>query len=343
MLIHRAKPPDGEADSMRPEPAAAPQAPDVRLRFPVDREFPVPESEYPLLFQPTESGRPESALYGSTRTRRASKNRLVPSFHEGIDIRASGRDSKGRPRDPVLAAADGVVAYLNRHSGNSSYGIYAVLRHSDRAGEFFTLYAHLSGLAPGLAVGGRVAAGDTVGLLGNTPADIIPLARAHLHFEVGLMLNARFDQWYRKQKLVPDHGDMHGWNLVGLDPLEILLRFAAEPEFTLSEHLRELAPAFHLVFRARRQLDFFERHPAAWSGEPYGGPAIFMAVSENGLPLGGRNASPEETHRLGRARALVVDVNADVLGRNGARLVERANGGWKLAGAGERWLGILVY
>ena len=36
---------------MRPEPAAAPQAPDVRLRFPVDREFPVPESEYPLAFE----------------------------------------------------------------------------------------------------------------------------------------------------------------------------------------------------------------------------------------------------------------------------------------------------
>ena len=348
-LLHGAKPAGGAADgtdSSQSAPAtnAAPAIlPDVRLRFPLNRDFPVPESEYPRLFQPTASGNPESALYGSNRTRQTAKKRLISSFHEGMDIRAVERDSKGRPLDPVRAAADGIVAYVNRHSGNSNYGIYVVLRHEDRVGEVFTLYAHLSELAPGLATGRRISAGDTIGRVGNTPPDIIPLANAHLHFELNLMLNSRFDQWYRKQKLTPDHGDFNGWNLLGLDPLEILLRFAAEPEFTLTEYLRELTPAFHMVFGVRRQIDFFTRHSALWSGEPYCGPAMFLAVSENGVPLMGRNAAPEEARRLGKARAVVLDVNTVELARNGAHLIERERDGWALAGPGEKWLGILEY
>ncbi len=343
LLFHGKRQPPGGREPARAElPAPAP-APDIRLQFPVDREFPVPESEYPRLFQPSASGRPESALYGSTRTRLTSKKRVVSSFHEGIDIRAAERDARGRPLDPVLAAADGTVAYLNRHPGNSNYGIYAVLRHKDRLGDVFTLYAHLSELAPGLAAGGSVKAGAAIGRIGNTPSHIIRRANAHLHFEVAFMLNTRFVQWYRKRKLVPDHGNMHGWNLVGLDPLELLLRFAAEPEFTLAEHVRELVPAFHLVLRSRGQLDFFERHPALWSGEPYNGGVMFLAVSENGMPVGGRNAAPEEASRLGKARAAVSDVNTAALGRNGAHLVERGNGGWILSGSGKKWLDILEY
>ena len=348
-LLHGAKPAGGAAsvpDSIQPvviTNAIPAPAPDVRLRFPLNRDFPVSESEYPRLFQPTASGNPESALYGSNRTRQTANKRLVSHFHEGIDIRSVERDSKGRPLDPIRAAADGIVAYINRHSGNSNYGIYVVLRHTDRVGEVFSLYAHLSQLAPGLAPGQRINAGDTIGRVGNTPPDIIPLANAHLHFELNLMLNSRFDQWYRKQKLTPDHGDFNGQNLVGLNPIELLSRFAAEPEFTLTEHLRELAPAFHMVFGAKRTLDFFARYPSLWSGEPYCGQAMFLAVSENGLPLNGRNAVPDEVRRLGKARAMVLDVNTVALGRNGAHLVERDRDAWALAGPGEKWLGILEY
>lgn len=317
--------------------------PDVRLCFPLNREFPVPEGEYPRMFQPTASGKPESALYGSVRTSLTAKKRLTSSFHEGIDIRAIERDSRGRPLDPVQAAADGFVAYINRHSGNSNYGIYVVLRHADRVGDIFTLYAHLSQLAPDLAPGKRVSVGDMIGRIGNTPANIIPLANAHLHFEVNLMLNSRFDGWYRKKKLTPNHGAMHGWNLSALDPLEILIRFAGEPEFTMTEHLCELAAAFHMVFGAPRQIDFFTRHPSLWSGAAYSGQAMFLAVSENGLPLSGRNAVPEEIQRLGKAHSVILAVNEPVLGRNGTHLVEREKNKWKLAGSGERWLGILEY
>src|SRR5258708_31639800 len=51
-------------------------------------------------------------------------------IHEGLDIRCLQRDRKGEPIDPVLATADGTVAYINTRSSLSNYGNYIVLRHS---------------------------------------------------------------------------------------------------------------------------------------------------------------------------------------------------------------------
>src|SRR5262245_42725023 len=51
-------------------------------------------------------------------------------FHEGIDIRCLQRDRRGEPTDPVLASADGTVAYINARPSLSNYGNYIVLRHS---------------------------------------------------------------------------------------------------------------------------------------------------------------------------------------------------------------------
>src|SRR5947209_5232937 len=34
-------------------------------------------------------------------------------MHEGLDIRCLQRDKTGEPKDPVLATADGTIAYIN--------------------------------------------------------------------------------------------------------------------------------------------------------------------------------------------------------------------------------------
>src|SRR5512138_140010 len=34
-------------------------------------------------------------------------------MHEGLDIRATSRDKRGVPMDPVMATADGTVAYVS--------------------------------------------------------------------------------------------------------------------------------------------------------------------------------------------------------------------------------------
>ena len=90
--------------------------------------------------QPTSSGRIESGLFGCTRNGGSR-------FHEGVDLKTVGRDSRGRATDPVFAAMPGAVVHINRVAGNSSYGIYVVLRHNHDGVRFYTLYSHLASVA----------------------------------------------------------------------------------------------------------------------------------------------------------------------------------------------------
>src|SRR4051794_30753610 len=57
---------------------------------------------------------------------RSSGNQM----HEGLDIKCLQRTKRGEPTDPVMAACDGTVAYINKRVGTSNYGNYVVLRHS---------------------------------------------------------------------------------------------------------------------------------------------------------------------------------------------------------------------
>ncbi len=294
------------------------------------------------VYQPTASGRVQSALYGSVRTVQRS-GRLRPSFHAGLDIAAMRRDRRGRPLDEIYAVADGEVAYINRIGGNSSYGIYVVLLHQDPAGDIYTLYAHMASAEDSLDAGQEVRRGDVLGIMGNTASTGIPMHRAHLHFEIGVVNNMRFHSWYRKQDLIPDHGTFHGHNLTAADPLALYGEGGDEIVFSMLDHLREEAPAFELVFRHDRHLDYFERYPGLWKGPRHDGEAIWMAVSHGGVPLKGRTATDEEAGDLGNGSSVVVSVNEDVLGRNGRHLVVRRGSGWQVGRNGERMLEIFSY
>src|SRR6185503_1778561 len=143
-------------------------------------------------------------------------------MHEGLDIRCLKRDKRGEPVDPVLASCDGTVAYINKRVGASNYGKYVVLKHSIDGMEIFTLYAHLSDFAPGLAAGKSVKAGETIATMGRTSntRERISLERAHVHFEINLFASDRFSAWYKKEhpKEPDDHGMWNGVNMIGLDP-----------------------------------------------------------------------------------------------------------------------------
>ena len=208
------------------------------------------------VFQPTASGRLESAWFGSTRT--ASRGgQLQASFHEGVDVAPARRDRQGRPLDDILCVATGTVAYVNAVAGNSTYGCYVVVEHEDPVGPVYTLYAHLASVA--VRPGERVGAGHVLGRMGNTATYAIPLERAHLHFEVGVLLQARFAVWYDAQKLKPPHGAYHGWNLVGLDPLAFY-RFQQErPAASFAAFLDATPEAFAWTIRAPRLPDYFKR------------------------------------------------------------------------------------
>jgi murein DD-endopeptidase MepM/ murein hydrolase activator NlpD len=295
------------------------------------------------VYQCTASGRVESGWYGSVRTESVG-GLILPSFHEGLDIAAMRRDRRGAPLDTVHAVADGRVAYVSRVAGNSNYGIYVVLLHEDPAGLVYTLYAHLAKVEPWVKAGQPVDRGRQIGLMGNTASNGIPMQRAHLHFEVGMMLNARFQDWYRAAKQIPDHGNFHGHNLAGIHPLALYTNGSQEARFNMLEHLRTLPAAFKLVVRHGRAIDYFRRYPGLWQGAVAERPAhVVLAFSEGGVPLSGRAASPAEAERAGRADIAVLEVDESVLGRNGQRLVVKRQGVWQLGGQGERWMQILLY
>src|SRR5687767_10559217 len=85
-------------------------------------------------------------------------------MHEGLDIRCLQRDKRGEPIDPVLATADGEVAYINTRSGYSNYGIYIILRHRLEGIEVYSIYAHLGEVRAGLKVGQTAKAGEQIAI-----------------------------------------------------------------------------------------------------------------------------------------------------------------------------------
>jgi murein DD-endopeptidase MepM/ murein hydrolase activator NlpD len=123
-----------------------------------------------------------------------------PAVHEGMDFVHS--DPK-KPKVPVIAAADGVVAYVRtgcpqsavftrntllREAG-SGWGNHVVILHGEfkhpstgvKYG-FYTRYAHLAPGTVKLKPGAAIKKGEFVGDMGNSGRSEV----RHLHFEVGV-------------------------------------------------------------------------------------------------------------------------------------------------------------
>ncbi|MFH1498261.1 MAG: hypothetical protein ABII82_10595 [Verrucomicrobiota bacterium] len=92
----------------------------------------------------------------------------------------------------------------------------------------------------------------------------IPKDRAHLHFEMGLRLTDRFEDWYRWKKFgnPNEHDIWNGMNLVGFDALDFYTRFKAREIDNVEDYLRGREAA--VVFRVARfgLPDFLRRYPA---------------------------------------------------------------------------------
>ena len=91
----------------------------------------------------------------------------APHMHTGIDL------STYRYGDPVVATADGQIAYMGYEPGG--FGNYVIIRHQHG---FYTRYAHLHQFRG--EIGQQVKQGDIIGYIGNTGRSTGP----HLHYEV---------------------------------------------------------------------------------------------------------------------------------------------------------------
>ncbi|HTS21613.1 MAG TPA: peptidoglycan DD-metalloendopeptidase family protein [Casimicrobiaceae bacterium] len=86
--------------------------------------------------------------------------------HKGVDFAAP-------TGTPVHAAGKGIVTVAGQQTG---YGNVVMLQHGAK---YTTVYAHLSGFAPGLRAGKRVSQGEVIGYVGQTGWATGP----HLHYE----------------------------------------------------------------------------------------------------------------------------------------------------------------
>jgi murein DD-endopeptidase MepM/ murein hydrolase activator NlpD len=271
-------------------------------------------------------------------------------LHEGIDIRCLVRDQRGEPADPILATADGTVAYINRRPSLSNYGNYLVLRHLIEGVEVYSLYAHLKEIRAGLKHGDAVKTGEVVATMGRTSntAQTISKERAHVHFEVNLVINERFAEWYRKSFPTQrnDHGGWNGQNFLGLDPWKLLLdQQRLGPRFSLVEFIRGQPEMCRVLVRGtnfpwlRRYPMFVKPNPLA---DKEGIAGYELALNFNGLPceLIPRAASEIKT----RSRFQLLSVNAAERQRNPCRkLVVPRGGRWELANNGLHLLELLAY
>ena len=271
-------------------------------------------------------------------------------MHEGLDIRCLQRDKQGEPLDPVLATADGTVAYVNRRSSLSTYGNYLVLRHQIEGLELYSLYAHLREIRDGLSAGQTVKAGDPVAVMGRTAntRQAISKERAHVHFELNLLVNERFPEWYRKT--FPgqrnDHGMWNGQNFLGLDPRLILLaQHGQGSNFSLVSFIQSQPELCRVLVRVtefpwlKRCAPLVQRNPVA---EREGVAGYELSLNYNGLPCQVIPRAASEMKRRSRVQLLAVN-EAEYREHPCRKLVVTKNGRWELANNGLHLVGLLTY
>lgn len=241
------------------------------------------------VFMDTGTGRPESGMFGNTRKYADGSAR----FHEGIDIAPVQPWRRDRnPTDVVRAAAAGLVVYINRCQYNPSlYGNYVVLAHPvEGFGEVYTLYAHLRKIDDALRAGQNVPPGRALGVMGHTPD--FPLARAHLHFEIGVMMN-RF--YYL---IDPQHGVWNGANLYGIDPCDAFAEQRKKGFFDIAAYIKARPIAWATVLSLREKPDFFKRYPSLWNADRFETWQTLVLFSREGIPVSATSLDPKRIYKL---------------------------------------------
>jgi len=271
-------------------------------------------------------------------------------FHEGLDIRCLQRDRAGEPTDPVKASAAGSVAYINSRSSLSNYGNYLVLRHYVDGLEAYSLYAHLSSIRTGLKMGDKVRAGDRIGTLGRTAntQQSITKDRAHLHFEINLVVSDRYAGWHKAhlKGIRNDHGNFNGRNLLGLNP-ETLFREQVRlgDRFSFAAYVRSIPVMARVAVRAS-SLMWMKRYPQLLLKNPLaerdGIAGYELGLAFNGLPV--RVIPRSDVELAGVAKVKLLDVDASELAKNPCgKLVFKRGQLWTLLPRGEELIDLLKY
>jgi peptidoglycan LD-endopeptidase LytH len=271
-------------------------------------------------------------------------------MHEGIDIRCLQHDRHGEPTDPVMATADGTVVYFSTKPALSNYGKYIVIRHIIDGIEIYSLYAHLSEIQPGLAVGKPVRAGEVIATMGRTSntGETIAKDRAHVHFELNLFVNEGFASWYKQNfpKQRNDHGIWNGQNLDGLDAREILLaEHNPAAKFSLLNFIRSQTELCRVLVRSTN-FHYLKRYPMLILPNPIaqkeGVAAYEIALNYNGVAFALMPRADSEIHGQGRFQLLSVN-EGEEKANPCRKLVVWRGSRWQLTDSAIRELELLTY
>ncbi len=242
-----------------------------------------------IFYQQTASNRPEpwnGGRFGFVRNpRRTSQGTIYTRYHEGIDIRPLYRDAAGRPLDSVVAVAQGRVVHVNDRAGQSNYGKYVVVEHVWDGSPYYSLYAHLG--AVWVDSGQDLRQGDLLGRLGYTGAGI-NRSRAHLHFEIALMLNEKYHEWFASfhDERSNMHGAYNGRNLAGVDVARLYRALRDNPRLTMKEFLAGEQPYFEVLVPLDERPGLLRRYPWMLArGVQVSDRSWSIAFTDYGLPL----------------------------------------------------------
>jgi murein DD-endopeptidase MepM/ murein hydrolase activator NlpD len=293
-------------------------------------------------FAPTAPDKPwTSGSFGCVRDN-------ATRMHEGLDIRHLQTDRRGEPTDPILATADGTVVYYSKKPGLSNYGNYIVIHHIVEGLEIYSLYAHLSEILPTLKIGDAVKAGQIIATMGRTSdAEVITKDRAHVHFELNVLMNDNFAAWFKKNSLERnDHGEWNGQNLNGLDPREILLgEQNSKGGFSLLNFLRSQTELCRVLVRATN-FPYLKRYPQLilknTVADKQGVAGYEMVLNYNGVPFALMPRAASEIKSAAKFQLLSVN-EAEQRANPCRKLVVKRGNRWQLADAGLRELELLTY
>jgi murein DD-endopeptidase MepM/ murein hydrolase activator NlpD len=270
-------------------------------------------------------------------------------MHEGLDIRHLQTDKRGEPTDPVMATADGTVVYLSMKPSLSNYGNYIVVRHVVQGIEIYSLYAHLSAIQPGIVIGKSVKQGETIAIMGRTSnAEVITKDRAHVHFELNVLVNDNFAAWFKTASPGErnDHGEWNGQNLNGLDPRQILLdEHFQGTNFSLLNFIRSQTELCRVLVRATN-FPYLKHYPMLVMKNPVaekeGVAGYEIVLNFNGVAFALMPRAESEIKS--RAKFQLLSVNEAEEKANPCRhLVVQRKGRWELANEGLRELELLAY
>jgi murein DD-endopeptidase MepM/ murein hydrolase activator NlpD len=227
----------------------------------------------------------EGGQYGFVRDPvETSEGIVYTRFHEGIDIRCIRRDANNDPLDEVRAIANGKVVYTSSVPGHSNYGKYIVIEHRWDGSPYYSLYAHLSAID--VRSGQTVQRGQHIAVMGYTGAGINQ-PRAHLHLELNLIVNHRFEGWY-KQSNVADpnyHGIYNGINLIGIDIARLYLALKKNPSLTISEFLANEQTSYKVTVPRSGHFELPKNYPWLIADAQKKGKSWEISFARSGVPL----------------------------------------------------------